>query len=84
MMVLLGPGGTLNVRGKFTATLRKNSKSNKKEIYAVEGLCTPMLGRLAAMALQLVARINNISLDSKETVKREFTKLFCGFRKMEY
>ncbi|KAJ8001148.1 hypothetical protein DPEC_G00188230 [Dallia pectoralis] len=77
--VLLGPGGTrLNVKGKFTATLRKNSKSTKEEIYVVEGLCTPLLGGLAAVALQLVARINNISLDSKETVKREFPKLFCG------
>ncbi len=82
--VLLGPGGTrLNVKGKFTATLSKNSKSTKEEIYVVEGLCTPLLGGLAAVALQLVARINNISLDSKETVKREFPKLFCGLGKME-
>ncbi|KAJ7997296.1 hypothetical protein DPEC_G00227500 [Dallia pectoralis] len=82
--VLLGPGGTrLNVKGKFTATLRKNSKSTKEEIYVVEGLCTPLLGGLAAVALQLVARINNISLDSKETVKREFPKLFCRLGKME-
>ncbi|KAJ7995746.1 hypothetical protein DPEC_G00247790 [Dallia pectoralis] len=73
--VLLGPGRTrLNVKGKFTATLRKNSKSTKEEIYVVEGLCTPLLGGLAA---------NNISLDSKETVKREFPKLFCGLGKME-
>ncbi|KAJ8009965.1 hypothetical protein DPEC_G00069650, partial [Dallia pectoralis] len=84
MRVLLGPGRTrLNVKGKFTATLRKNSKSTKEEIYVVEGLCTPLLGGLAAVALQLVARINNISLDSKETVKREFPKLFCGLGKME-
>ncbi len=69
--------------GKFTATLSKNSKSTKEEIYVVEGLCTPLLGGLAAVALQLVARINNISLDSKETVKREFPKLFCGLGKME-
>ncbi|KAG1937342.1 interleukin-1 receptor accessory protein-like 1-A [Pimephales promelas] len=81
--VLLGPRGTrLDVKGKFTDTLRKNSKNTKEEIYVVEGLCTPLLGGLAAVALQLVTRINNVSLDSKDS-KKEFPKLFCGLGKME-
>ncbi len=33
-----------------------------------EGLDTPLLGRQAAMALQLVARVDDVSLDSKENV----------------
>lgn len=40
-------------------------------------------GGLAVMKLQLVARLNNISLNTKETVKREFPKLFSGQGKME-
>lgn len=82
--VLLGPGGTrLRVKGMFTATLSKNNRSTKEDIYVVKGLSTPLLGGTAAMALQLVARVENVSLDSKETVKNEFPALFHGLGKME-
>ena len=82
--ILYGPGGTaLKVNGKFTATLSKVNKSTEEEVYVVDGLRTPLLGGLAAMKLQLVARLNTISLDTKETVKREFPKLFSGLGKME-
>ena len=56
------------MNGKFTATLSKGNKSTQEEVYVVDGLRTPLLGGLAAMTLQLVARVNNISLDTKETV----------------
>lgn len=36
-----------------------------------------------AIAVQLVARVENISLDSKETKRKEFPKLFSGLGKME-
>ena len=49
-------------------TLSKGNKSTQEEVYVVDGLRTPLLGGLAAMTLQLVARVNNISLDTKETV----------------
>ena len=82
--ILYGPGGTaLKVNGKFTATLSKVNKSTEEEVYVVDGLRTPLLGGLAAMKLQLVARLNTISLDTKETVKREFPKLFSGLGKMK-
>lgn len=80
--VLQGPGGThLKVKGMFTATLSKNGKSTKEDINVVEGLSTPLLGGMAAIALQLVARVENISLDSTETVRKEFPKLFSGLDK---
>ena len=60
----------LKVNGKFTATLSKGNKSTQEEVYVVDGLCMPLLGGLAAMKLQLVARLDNISLDTKGTVKR--------------
>ena len=79
---LYGPGGTaLKVNGKCTATCSKDNKSTQEEVYVVDGLRTPLLGGLAAMTLKLVVRLNDISLDSKETVKREFPKLFSGLEK---
>ena len=71
------------MNGKCTATLSKGNKGTQEEVYVVDGLRTPLLGGLAAMTLQLVARVNNISLDTKETVKREFPNLFSGLGKME-
>ncbi|KAL3978677.1 hypothetical protein ACER0C_019739 [Sarotherodon galilaeus] len=82
--VLQGPGGTrLKVKGMFTATLSKNNHKTKEDIYVVQGLCTPLLSGHAAVALQLVARVNHISLDSIDAVKQEFPKLFSGLGKME-
>ncbi|KAJ8403171.1 hypothetical protein AAFF_G00353880 [Aldrovandia affinis] len=83
-LVLKGPGRVpLKVKGKFTATLSKRNKTTKEDIYVVEGLSTPLLSRPAATALQLVARLEDVSLDSKETIKQEFPKLFSGLGKME-
>ncbi|RVE73710.1 hypothetical protein OJAV_G00033850 [Oryzias javanicus] len=82
--VLRGPGGTrLQVKGMFTANLHKNNKNTKEDIYVVKGLSMPLLSGAAAIALQLVARVENIILDSTETVKREFPRLFSGLGKME-
>ncbi|KAK3549941.1 hypothetical protein QTP86_016871, partial [Hemibagrus guttatus] len=64
-------------------TLSKNNKNTTENIYVVRGLSMPLLSGTAAMALQLVARVESISLDSRETVKREFPKLFTGLGKME-
>ena len=66
---MYGPEGTaLKVNGKFTATLSKVNKSTQEEVYVVDGLRMPLLGGLAIMTLQLVTRLNNISLGTKETV----------------
>uniref|UniRef100_A0A3B3HH25 Gypsy retrotransposon integrase-like protein 1 n=1 Tax=Oryzias latipes TaxID=8090 RepID=A0A3B3HH25_ORYLA len=82
--VLRGPGGSrLQVQGMFTANLHKNNKNTKEDIYVVKGLSMPLLSGTAAIALQLVARVENIILDSTATVKREFPRLFSGLGKME-
>lgn len=81
--ILYGPDGVpLKLKGKFTAVLSNSKHSTHEEVYVVEGLRTPLLSGAAAMRLQLVARVNSISLDSTETVKREFPKLFSGLGKM--
>lgn len=83
-MVLLGPGRScLRVNGKFTAMLSRGDKAIKEEIYVVEGLGTPLLSRPAATALRLVARLDAATLDSKETIQKEFPKLFSGLGTMK-
>lgn len=82
--VLMGPGRSpLKVKGKFTATLRRKDKHIMENIYVVEGLNIPLLSRQAATALQLVARLDTATLDSKETVKKEFPELFSGLGSMK-
>ncbi len=82
--ILQGPGGMpLKVKGKFTATLSKGDRHTKQDVYVMETLSTPLLGRSTAIALQLVARLESVSLDSEETVKAEFPKLFSGLGKMQ-
>lgn len=71
------------MKGKFNATLTKNNKATKEEVYVVDELRTPLLSGLAVMPFQLVTRLHNLSLDSKESVKREFPKLFSGLGRME-
>ncbi|KAJ8405643.1 hypothetical protein AAFF_G00316230 [Aldrovandia affinis] len=83
-LVLKGPGRVpLKVKGKFIATLSKRNKTTKEDVYVMEALSTPLLSRPAATALQLVARLEDVGLDSKETIKQEFPKLFSGLGKME-
>lgn len=67
----------------FSATLSKRNKTTIEDIYVVEGLSTPLLSRPTATALQLVARLDNVDLDSKEKIIQEFPKLFSGLGKME-
>lgn len=82
--ILKGPGRTtLAVKGKFTATLTKRNLTVNEDVYVVEGLTTPLLTRPAAIALMLVARLDNICLDSTEVIIQEFPKLFSGLGKME-
>ncbi len=49
----------------------------------VKGLDTPLLGRQAATALQLVARLDDVSLDSKENVGKRISKSLQWSRQME-
>lgn len=82
--VLQGPGLTpITVKGKFTATIKSDSKSTTQEVYVVPGLKFSLLGRPAIQALGLVARVDTVALDSVERVKEQFPALFKGLGKME-
>jgi len=71
------------VKGKFTATLNKGKKHRTEDVYIVEDLARPLPSRPAATALQLVTRLDDVSLDSKEAVRQEFPKLLNGLGKVQ-
>ncbi|KAJ8389952.1 hypothetical protein AAFF_G00112370 [Aldrovandia affinis] len=80
---------TLYTQGQFstlvraTLVLKGPGRVPLKVKGNLEGLSTPLLSQPAATALQLVARLEDFSLNSKETIKQEFPKLFSGLGKME-
>ena len=65
---LLGPGmNSLNVCGQFTATLKQKSNRAKEKIFIVRDLYTPLVGFPAINALNLVAKVCDITT-SKEAI----------------
>ena len=75
---LHGPAHTpLKVIGQFTGTFKYNNNRCKLHVYVVKDLKTNLLGLPAITALNLVARVQNIS-DSKETIMKQYPKLFTG------
>jgi len=47
----------MNCKGKFTVTLIYNLNSVKETVYAVESLAQPLLGRSAAVKLNLISKV---------------------------
>ena len=83
--VLLGPcDNKMNCKGKFTATLTNNVNSMKENIYVVEGLARPLLGRQSAENLNLINRVCGLTSDNyKAKVIRDFPQLFTGLGAMK-
>ncbi|KAL5017541.1 hypothetical protein ScPMuIL_007130 [Solemya velum] len=78
--ILLGPGKTrLDVAGKFVGTLKSGKSKISTEIYVVNGLSKPLLGRPAIEKLDLVKRV--ASVKSKDYVTR-YPALFKGLGKL--
>ena len=75
---LHGPAHTsLKVIGQLTSNFKYNNSRSKLHVYVVKDLKTNLLGLLAIIALNLVARVQNIS-GSKETIMKWYPKLFTG------
>uniref|UniRef100_A0A3B3DHQ9 ribonuclease H n=1 Tax=Oryzias melastigma TaxID=30732 RepID=A0A3B3DHQ9_ORYME len=73
---LFGPeGNVLRVLGVAKETLCSDKKSATEDVYVVEGLHTALLGLPAIKQLQLVSRVNNITI---ETVKQQYPRLCSG------
>ncbi|GFS22574.1 Pol polyprotein [Elysia marginata] len=82
---LLGPGNEeLKVLGKIKANLTRNKRKCQEEIYVIQGLEQPLLGRPAIEALNLLQRINSVKA-TQESVdfKKEFPELFTGLGKLQ-
>ena len=74
----------MNCKGKFTTTLTNNVNSVKENIYVVEGLARPLLGRQAAENLNLINRVCGLTRDNyKAKVIRDFPQLFTGLEAMK-
>ena len=73
---LFGPGGNvLSVLGVARETLRGGKKTAIEDIYVVKDLHTALLGRPAIEKLQLVCRVDGITMES---LKQQYPKLCSG------
>ena len=79
---LFGPGqNKINVIGSVHATLAVGETSSEQELYVVDNLKKPLLGRPAIEELKLIKRIN--SVDKENKYKQEFPELFVGLGRMK-
>ena len=76
----------MNCKGKFTVILIYNPNSVKETVYAVESLTQPLLGRSAAVKLNLtcISRLCELTSDDyKAKVTHDYPKLFTGLGMMK-
>ena len=80
--VLRGPSQhTLSVVGKFVGNLKSDHISAKQEIYVVNGLQRPLLGRPANESLKVAIQVREI-LAHKDVVVSKFPHIFKGLGHM--
>lgn len=81
---LFGPAQSqLNVKGMFSAVVEYKGVKSTQEIYVVEKLQQPLLGRPALQALQLVKRVDTLETGkSAKNEKEAHPKLFTGLGKV--
>ena len=76
--VLCGPSQhTLSVVGKFVGNLKSDQISAKQEIYVVNGLQRPLLGRPAIESLKVAIQVSEI-LAQKDIIVLKFPHIFKG------
>ena len=80
---LVGPNKeVLNVQGQFKGTLTHRNNSVEQDIYVVQGLRKPLIGRLVITAVQLVNRVNTID-SIKQQIVGQHPELFQGLGTIE-
>jgi hypothetical protein len=73
---LYGPNmSKLDVAGKFKANLRYKNRSTQIDVYVIRQVRAPLLGRHAAVLLNLVQRIDAITACD---IRSQYPKLFNG------
>ena len=89
--ILLGPCNyKIKCSGKFVGKLSPNRQSLQEEFYVVEGLQTPLLGRMASFKLDLIQKVESVStnankVDEKYTANiiKSYPPLFKGLGELE-
>ena len=71
----------LQVTGSFTGKLSHKNTEICEEIFVIQGLQTPLVGRPAISSLNLVARVTLIQVD-RATIAKSFPQLFKGLGQM--
>ena len=80
---LRGPDShVLPVKGLLISQLKNNQPVIQQEIYVIEGLHKPLLGRPAIEALGLIACVQGVQ-DETQGWKQQFPQLFEGLGKLE-
>ena len=89
--ILLGPCSyKIKSSAKFVGKLSANNQSLQEEFYVVEGLQTPLLGRMASSKLNLIQKIETVSTNANEVDKKytasiitSYPSLFKGLGELE-
>ena len=83
--VPLGPCNyRMNCKREFTVTLAYNQNSTKETVYVIESLARPLLSRSAAVKLNLISRLCELTTDEyKAKVMRDYPQLFEGLGTMK-
>ena len=80
---LFGPcKSKLHCLAILQAKLRLNGKSCDEDVYVVENLETPLLGRSACLALDTVAKVGTVT-QSADDIKARFPNVFSGLGCMD-
>ena len=79
--LLKGPSQiTLSVRGCFTASLEKDDLKSEEQIYVVEGLSKPLVGKAAIISLKLLSTLKALSVE--ESIPDQYLELFKGLGRL--
>lgn len=80
---LKGPNDhRLRSAGRFEGVLKSKNRTVKQEVYVVNNLHRPLLGRPAIEQLHILARINTVEQPGQSVVQT-FSRLFTGLGKID-
>ena len=79
--LLKGPNQvSLSVRGCFTASLEKDDLKSEEQIYVVDGLSKPLVGKPAIVSLKLLSTLQALSVE--ESIPHQYPELFKGLGRL--
>ena len=82
--ILRGPGQEiLKVKGKFTAELQWQQKNVREEIYIIENVKKPLLGRAAIENLGILVRLGMVEKRAQKNYCLTYPTFFTGLGKLQ-